>query len=119
MGLDIFFSGSEADDSFLSLRNHDDFFALLCNEEPEKYMLGHSDFRITHVLLDRMAASLLADCKAEGLSIEVPETLPDDFEDWDPEVMSWLDLLPWYLCIVNDLRVRVNACRFIICSWNA
>jgi hypothetical protein len=120
MGLDIYFSVPEGEDPFLSLRNHDYFFALMCNPEPEPYRPQHSDFMVTRDMLDRMQARIMAHCEAEGVTPHMLfETLPHDFEDWDARGMAWRELLPCYLCIVKDFRVWVNEHRFIICSWSA
>jgi hypothetical protein len=120
MGLDIFFGTPGGDDSFFYLRDHWDFFSLICTPEPQQYDPEYTDFLITHHMLNRIEANLLADCVAEGLSLDlVPDTLPNDFDDWDAPEVPWTELLPCYLCIVKDFRVQVNQFGFIICGWSA
>lgn len=64
MGLDIFFGAPGRDDLLFYLRNHDEFFDLLCNPEPELYMPEFTDFLITHDMIDRMEARMMQDFRA-------------------------------------------------------
>lgn len=120
MGLDIHFVAPGDEGSLFYLRNHDDFFDLLCNPEPEPYRPEYSDFLVTHDVLDRMDASMSADLEAEGLSWNsVPEQLPHDFAHWDAREMPWAELVPGYLRLIEELRACVDEHEYIICSWSA
>jgi len=120
MGLDVFFGVPGEEDSVFYLRNHSDFFELMCTPEPEPIDSNYSDFAVSPEMIERMEDQLLDDLEEAGLTLDVvPETLPDEFHGWDAREMDWEDLLPCYLRILEDLGALVDQHGYLICGWSA
>jgi hypothetical protein len=120
MGLDVSFGVPGGEEPFFYLRNHSGLFELMCTPEPETIDKNYTDFMVSSEMIDRMEDRILADFGAAGLSRDlVPQTLPEDFHDWDAREMEWEDLLPCYLRILEDLGVLVDQHGYLICSWSA
>ena len=120
MGLDVFFGVPGEEDSVFYLRNHNEFFELMCTPEPEPIDSNYSDFAVSPEMIERMEDQLLDDLEEAGLTLDVvPETLPDEFHGWDAREMDWEDLLPCYLRILEDLGDLVDQHGYLICGWSA
>ena len=88
-GLDIFCGVPGDRNSFFYLRNQDDFSDLLCEPEPEPDRPEFSGFLITHDMIDRMEARMIADLEGEGFTLDsVPEESPHDCGHWTAREMA-------------------------------
>ncbi len=62
--------------SVFYLRNHNEFFELMCTPEPEPIDSNYSDFAVSPEMIERMEDQLLDDLEEAGLTLDVvPETL--------------------------------------------
>ncbi|GAW37386.1 hypothetical protein RA2_04469 [Roseovarius sp. A-2] len=120
MGLDVYIGVQGSDEHVLYLRNHSEFFELMCTPEPEPIYPNYSDFKISLPMIDRMEKRIKADFHAEGLSKDsIPQTLPDNLEDRDALNTPWREFLPSYLCIMKDFRILIRQHGYLVCSWSA
>lgn len=120
MGLDISFHLPGGGDTVFFLYNHGDFLDLMSTPELKPIDPNYTDFKVSQEMIDRVTDIIRADFKAAGLSWDrVPETLPDEFHDWDAREMDWEDFLPCYLRILEDLRDLVDQHGYLICGWSA